>query len=147
MPFPKTWTEEPILEWLQLKEYSALSNVRLKSGKRGGVEEADIIGLRLRQKPVPQSKTVVEVLEALHVEVQCLALCGFRDPDVLPARPSKRPPVAGLTDVKRVHQLLDFHCRATVMALGLSYGSATAHTNFHNEPAGSKSFLTSPLDR
>ena len=74
MPFPKTWTEELILEWLQLKGYLALSNVRLKSGKRGGVEEADIIGLRLRQKPDPQSKTMVEVLEVLHIEVGSLAI-------------------------------------------------------------------------
>jgi hypothetical protein len=34
LPFPKTWTEELILEWLQLKGYLALSNVRLKSGKK-----------------------------------------------------------------------------------------------------------------
>jgi hypothetical protein len=74
LPFPKTWTEELILEWLQLKGYLALSNVRLKSGKRGGVEEADIIGLRLRQRPDPQSKTMVEVLEVLHIEVGSLAM-------------------------------------------------------------------------
>jgi len=60
LPFPKTWTEELILEWLQLKGYLALSNVRLKSGKGGGVKEADIIGLKLRQRPDPQSKTMVE---------------------------------------------------------------------------------------
>ena len=74
LPFPKTWTEELILEWLQLKGYLALSNVRLKSGKGGGVEEADIIGLRLRQRPDPQSKTMVEVLEVLHIEVGSLAM-------------------------------------------------------------------------
>jgi Zn-finger domain-containing protein len=74
LPFPKTWTEELILEWLQLKGYLALSNVRLKSGKRGGVEEADIIGLRLRRKLNPESKTMVEVLEVLHIEVGSLAM-------------------------------------------------------------------------
>jgi hypothetical protein len=74
LPFPKTWTEELILEWLQLKGYLALSNVRLKSGKRGAVKEADIIGLRLRQRPDPQSKIMVEVLEVLHIEVGSLAM-------------------------------------------------------------------------
>jgi hypothetical protein len=33
LPFPKTWTGKLILEWLQLKGYLALSDVRLKSGK------------------------------------------------------------------------------------------------------------------
>jgi hypothetical protein len=74
LPFPKTWTEELILEWLQLKGYLALSNVRLKSGKGGGVKEADIIGLKLRQRPDPQSKTMVEILEVLHIEVGSLAM-------------------------------------------------------------------------
>jgi hypothetical protein len=74
LPFPKTWTEELILEWLQLEGYLALSNVRLKSGKGGGVKEADIIGLKLRQRPDPQSKTMVEVLEVLHIEVGSLAM-------------------------------------------------------------------------
>jgi hypothetical protein len=73
LPFPKTWTEELILEWLQLKGYLTLSNVRLKSGRRGGIEEADIIGLRLHQRPDPESKAMVEVLEVLHIEVGCLA--------------------------------------------------------------------------
>ena len=50
-----------------------LSNVRLKSGRGGGVEEADIIGLRLHQRLDPESKVMVEVLEVLHIEVGVLA--------------------------------------------------------------------------
>ena len=73
MPFPRTWTEELILEWLLLKGYLALSNVRLKSGRGGGIKEADIIGLRLRQRPDPESKAMTEILEVLHIEVGSLA--------------------------------------------------------------------------
>ena len=71
MPIPKNWAEELILEWLTLKGYMAQSNVRLKSGRRGGVKEADIIGLRLVKEPreAKGKKMMAEVLEILHVEV------------------------------------------------------------------------------
>lgn len=64
MPLPKNWVEELILEWLLLKEYTVISNIRLKSGKRGGTEEADILGLKINRK---------KTLEILHVEVGSLA--------------------------------------------------------------------------
>jgi hypothetical protein len=72
MPFPKTWTEELVLEWLPLKGYLTFSNVRLKSGSRGGVKEADIVGLRLHQKPSPEANTMIEALEILHIEIGSL---------------------------------------------------------------------------
>ena len=75
MPFAKNWVEELILEWLLLKGYIALSNVRLRSGRSGGVKEADIIGLRLVKEMrefEENRKGVVEILEIMHVETGCL---------------------------------------------------------------------------
>ena len=74
MPFAKNWVEELILEWLLLKGYLALSNIRLKSGKSGGVKEADILGLKLVKgsKELDRGKGV-EVLEIIHIETGCLA--------------------------------------------------------------------------
>jgi len=61
MPIPRNWVEELVLEWLLLRGYIAISNVRLKSGRRGGAKEADILGLKLLREGK-------EVLEIMHVE-------------------------------------------------------------------------------
>ena len=76
MPFAKNWVEELILEWLLLKGYLALSNVRLKSGKGGGVKEADILGLKLVKEPKEfdeRKRAIIEVLEIVHIETGSLA--------------------------------------------------------------------------
>jgi len=62
MPFPRTWSEELIAEWLQLKGYFVEVGVPISSGKRGGRNEADIIGVRLRASK----------LEIFHIEVGSL---------------------------------------------------------------------------
>jgi methionine aminopeptidase len=72
MPFVKTWTEELISEWLLLKGYIALQNVRLKSGRGGGIREADILGLKLRKETSPEADIIVETLEILHIEIGSL---------------------------------------------------------------------------
>ena len=65
MPFPKNWVEELVLEWLLLRGYLAISNVRLESEKVGGVKEADILGLKYLQDE--------KVLEIQHIETGSLA--------------------------------------------------------------------------
>jgi len=61
----RNWVEELAWEWLLLKGYMAIPNVRLKSGRGGGTKEADVIGLKLvRDKG--------EVLEIVHVETGTL---------------------------------------------------------------------------
>mgnify|MGYP001626291153 CR=1 FL=1 len=74
MPFPRNWVEELIWEWLQLKGYVVLANLRLASGKRGGALEADVVGLRLVKTPVVEDNRslIREVLEIVHVEAGCL---------------------------------------------------------------------------
>ena len=71
MPIAKNWVEELVWEWLLLRGYIALPNIRLKSGKRGSVKEADILGLRLLKQPREQG--IVEKLEIVHVETGSLA--------------------------------------------------------------------------
>jgi len=73
MPIAKTWTEELVLEWLQLKGYVTLQNVRLRSGSGGGVKEADILGLKLHKEAQLEESIMREILEILHVEVGSLA--------------------------------------------------------------------------
>ena len=63
MPFPRNWVEELIYEWLTLKGYLTLSNIRLKSGRGGGAQEADIIGVKSKK----EGKEKI-VLEIVHVE-------------------------------------------------------------------------------
>ena len=73
MPFTRNWVEELILEWLLLKGYLALSNARLRSGKSGGVKEADILGLKLvKEAREADREGIVEVLEIIHVEAGIL---------------------------------------------------------------------------
>jgi hypothetical protein len=47
MPFAITWTEELIVEWLLLNDYIVLQNVRLRFGRHGGVEEVNVVGIKL----------------------------------------------------------------------------------------------------
>lgn len=63
MPFPRTWSEELIAEWLQLKGYFVEAGVPLRSGKAGGRTEADIIGVKSNK----------DVLEIYHIEVGSLS--------------------------------------------------------------------------
>jgi hypothetical protein len=42
MPFPRTWAEELVAEWLTLRGYLVLTNVRLR-----GRREADVVGFRV----------------------------------------------------------------------------------------------------
>ena len=66
MPIPRNWVEELVLEWLLLRGYIVISNVRLKSGRRGGAKEADILGLKLLREGK-------KVLEIMHVETGSVA--------------------------------------------------------------------------
>ena len=63
MPFPRTWSEELIAEWLQLKGYFVESGVPIGSGQKGGRNEADIIGLKGED----------DRLDIFHIEVGSLA--------------------------------------------------------------------------
>ena len=62
MPFPRTWSEELIAEWLQLKGYFVEVGVPIRSGQKGGRIEADIVGVRVKG----------ERLEIFHIEVGSL---------------------------------------------------------------------------
>jgi len=59
MPLPRTWSEELISEWLQLKGYFVEAGVLMRSGQKGGRLEADIVGVRANDNR----------LEIFHVEV------------------------------------------------------------------------------
>lgn len=63
MPFPRTWSEELIAEWLQLKGYFVEVGVPIRSGRRGGRSEADIVGARVKD----------DRLEIFHIEVGSLS--------------------------------------------------------------------------
>ena len=65
MPFPRTWIEELILEWLQLQGFASQSNLPVAVAKVGGRFEADIVGARIRNG----------TLEIRHIETGQLA-CG-----------------------------------------------------------------------
>lgn len=66
MPFPINWVEELLCEWLQLRGYVVLTNVRLR-----GAEEADIIGLRKEVEPA-EPGLLKEKLVVMHVEAGSL---------------------------------------------------------------------------
>ena len=46
MPIPKNWVEELAAEWLALEGFLVETNVRLSAHAGGGVDEADVIGVR-----------------------------------------------------------------------------------------------------
>jgi hypothetical protein len=63
MPFPRNWVEELAFEWLAIEGYIAESNMRLKAAKKGGVFEADVVGVKLQN----------EALDIVHVETGSLS--------------------------------------------------------------------------
>jgi len=63
MPFPKTWIEELVVEWLQLEGFLAQSNLPVGVKRQGGRLEADVIGARINQ----------ENLQIWHIETGVLA--------------------------------------------------------------------------
>ena len=62
MPFPRTWSEELIAEWLQLEGYFVEVGVPIRSGRKGGRSEADVLGIRAK----------ADRLEIFHIEVGSL---------------------------------------------------------------------------
>ncbi|MEM3628852.1 MAG: hypothetical protein QXQ94_08830 [Candidatus Bathyarchaeia archaeon] len=62
MPYTRTWSEELIAEWLQLKGYFVEISVPIRTAEPGGRPEADVLGIRIRDR----------VLEIMHVEVGSL---------------------------------------------------------------------------
>jgi hypothetical protein len=63
MPFPRTWSEELICEWLGLEGYSTETGVAVGVGKGGGRKEADVVGFKI------DANSGSPVLEIYHVEV------------------------------------------------------------------------------
>jgi hypothetical protein len=59
MPFPRTWSEELVTEWLQIEGYIAENGVLVSSGSKGGRKEADVLGVKIINK----------TLEIYHIEV------------------------------------------------------------------------------
>jgi hypothetical protein len=64
MPFPGTWTEELITEWLALKEYAVESSIPTSTTGAGGRKEADVIGYKITNN---------NELEIIHIEVTAIA--------------------------------------------------------------------------
>ncbi|AEH22834.1 hypothetical protein TOPB45_0733 [Thermodesulfobacterium geofontis OPF15] len=62
MPFPRTWSEELIAEWLQLRGYLVEIGIPISSPKAGGRNEADVVDAKFRDG----------ILEIIHVEVGTL---------------------------------------------------------------------------
>ncbi|MEM2548672.1 MAG: hypothetical protein QW810_07475 [Nitrososphaerota archaeon] len=59
MPFPQTWTEELVAEWLDLRGYLVKVNLPVVTPEEGGRRAPDIVGARINQ----------DTLEIIHVEV------------------------------------------------------------------------------
>ncbi len=47
MPFPKTWVEELLIEWLHLEGFLVEANLPVSVSEAGGRYEADVIGARI----------------------------------------------------------------------------------------------------
>jgi hypothetical protein len=60
MPFPRTWSEELIAEWLALKGYAVESGIPISTTGAGGRKEADIIGYKITNN---------NELEIIHIEI------------------------------------------------------------------------------
>lgn len=67
MPFPKTWTEELIAEWLELDGFLTQTNLPVHVPKAGGRFEADVVGARIKEEGKER------VLQIRHVETGTLA--------------------------------------------------------------------------
>ena len=63
MPFPRTWSEELIAESLELDGFLTQTNIPVGTGGPGGRNEADIVGVRIKEG----------TLEIRHVETGSLA--------------------------------------------------------------------------
>lgn len=63
MPFPRTWSEELVTEWLQIEGYVVENGVLVSSGSTGGRKEADVVGVKIKNK----------ILEIFHIEVGSLS--------------------------------------------------------------------------
>lgn len=48
MPYARTWSEELVAEWLEMKGYSVIIGLSVGTAKGGGRKEADVIGFRLK---------------------------------------------------------------------------------------------------
>ncbi len=62
MPFPRTWIEELIVEWLHLDGYMVEANLPVSTPRAGGRGEADIVGARISN----------DVLQIRHIETGLL---------------------------------------------------------------------------
>jgi len=63
MPFPKTWVEELVIEWLHIEGFLVEANLPVGVTTRGGRLEADIVGARISNN----------TLEVIHIETGVLA--------------------------------------------------------------------------
>lgn len=63
MPFPRTWVEELIAEWLQLDGFLTQTNLPVCVSRAGGRFEADVVGARIK----------AGILEIRHIETGGLA--------------------------------------------------------------------------
>jgi hypothetical protein len=60
LPFPRTWSEELIVEWLQTKGYLVEVDVHAGSTKKGGRFQADVVGV---------GKNEHGEIEIFHIEI------------------------------------------------------------------------------
>jgi hypothetical protein len=61
MSIPRNWSEELVSEWLQLLGYLTEVGIPLPGTGRGGRQEADVVGVQIRESD--------KVLQIFHVEV------------------------------------------------------------------------------
>lgn len=47
MPFPRTWVEELIVEWLHLEGFIVVANLPISVSSAGGRGEVDVVGARI----------------------------------------------------------------------------------------------------
>jgi len=89
MPFPRTWAEELVAEWLQLDGFLAQTNLPVCVSRAGGRFEADVIGARIK----------AGILEIRHIETGQLA--GGRNSTASIAKKFGEPVVHAVTDYFR----------------------------------------------
>jgi len=94
MPFPKTWAEELIAEWLQLDGFLTVTNLPVSVSRAGGRFEADVVGARIKGR----------ILEIRHIETGLLS--GGRNSTSAIAKKFGDPVVHSVTDFFR--QTLSF---------------------------------------
>jgi len=79
MPFPKTWVEELIIEWLHLEGFLVEANFPVGVAKLGGRLEVDVVGAKISNG----------VLEIIHVETGQLS-AGQKGIDFVKKKFSKK---------------------------------------------------------